>query len=83
MDKLIEFYVVVRDRNFDRSSNNWLDLHAERIAQSKPRLNRGEVAVRVRLTVSEAAFREFIPTVEAKIEDRMIPAPEAEVLDPA
>lgn len=81
--QVVEFYVVIRDRNHNkRYHTNWLALAAERVTQSKPRLANGEVAVKVRLSVSEEQFREFIPTVEADIEDRMMAAPEAEVLTP-
>ena len=79
--KQIEFYAVIRDRNFERRGYSWLDLHVERIAQGKPRLNRGEVAVKIRLNVDEAAFREFIPVIEADVETRMSAAPEIEVLE--
>ena len=81
--KQVDFHVVIRDRNHDkhRYGQTWLDLHAERIAQRKPSLSRGEVAVRVILTLEEEAFREFIPVVEAEIGTRMTAAPELEVLE--
>lgn len=81
MDKQVEFYVVLGDKNRGRSYMSPKP-HAKRMTIGRPYLESGEVAVKVRLTISEEQFREFIPVVEASVEDRMIAAPEAEVLDP-
>lgn len=49
--------------------------------QSKPRLESGQLAVKVKLNLDPSLFDEYIPTLEATIEGHDLIQPEIEVVD--
>ena len=54
-------------------------LVVDRIRQSKPSLDRGEIAIRVKLTFDERAIIDAIPVVEADVPMFIPPDPELTV----
>lgn len=67
-------YVVLRQDRYRR-------LVIDRMTKKKPRLDSGEVAIKLILRVDDDLFKTFMPEVTVDIEESQVITPTVEVLD--
>lgn len=75
-----EFYVVFTAQLFGGSAPMVRKLHAVRMTKNKPGLAGGEIALKFKATVPDAAFLRLIPDVDVVIPDGFWTSQPIEVL---
>jgi len=73
--RLAEFYVILEPRGSTRAA-------AVNTRLRRPATSWDQIAVRIRLTLPGDAFTQWVPTVEATVEQNLIVPPTAEVIEP-
>lgn len=74
--RIADFYVLLEPRGYRKAA-------AVGTRQSRPGTAWNQVAVRVRLTLPANAFTQWVPLVEATVEEAFLVPPTADIIEPA